>query len=403
MKDFTTPGFLQPVNATLMRRMNRSIVLELIRQSGPIARSEISRVLSLSMPTVMRIVDELGAQGLIRPSGETRGGNGRPREQLEYNKDGYTAIGIDLGGTKLYGALANIGGEILDEATRAQHRSTGEQSFTILCELIDLLIHSKLRKGIPIMGIAVGVPGVTHARAGVVEWAPSLMWRNFPLKQRLEVLFDFPIMVENDVNLAALGEQWFGAGKGVNNMVLLAIGTGLGAGLIVDGAIYRGHTESAGEVGYMVSDPSALGHVYDGFGAMESLVSGTGISERAVKLLRDRLPADQLASLSASDVFSAARRGEDWATQIVNETADHLSIAIANIAALLDPELIVLGGGVANSGDLLIPAIQARIAGIIPHIPRIEASILGTRATAMGAVTMTVHTAKDYYVVRRLY
>ncbi len=153
----------------------------------------------------------------------------------------------------------------------------------------------------------------------------------------------------------------------------------------------------------MVSNTSALGHVYDGFGAMESLVSGTGISERAVALLRGSVSEERLRELSASDVFAAARRDEPWATQIVSETADHLSIAIANIAALLDPELIVLGGGVANSGDILIPAIQARIAGVIPHVPRIEASLLGTRATAMGAVTMTVHTAKDYYVVRRLY
>jgi len=103
------------------------------------------------------------------------------------------------------------------------------------------------------------------------------------------------------------------------------------------------------------------------------------------------------------DVFNAARQGESWANQVVDETADHLSITIANITCLLDPELIVLGGGVANAGDLLIPAIQERLQGVIPHIPRIEASILGTRATVMGAITLTVHITKDYFVVRSLY
>lgn len=403
MKNFTTPGFLQPINATHMRRMNRSIILELVRQNGPMARSEISRSLKLSMPTVMRIVDELISEDLIHPIGDTKGETGRPRQLLEYHKQGYAVIGVDLGGTKLYGALANIGGEILDEIYRPQHGSTGESSFKLLCEIIESLNQSPHKKDLPLLGIAVGAPGVTHVRTGIVEWAPSLNWRNFPLKQKLEARFGMPVFVENDVNLAVLGEQWFGTGKGVNNMVLLAIGTGLGAGLIVDGAIYRGHTESAGEVGYMVSSVAALGKSYEGFGAMESIVSGTGVTDRAKKALQGHISDNKLSNLTATEVFSAARVGEIWAKQVVDETVDHLSVTIANIICLLDPELIVLGGGVANSGDILIPAIRQRIQGVIPHLPRIEASILGTRATVMGAITMTVHTTKGYYVVRRLY
>jgi len=402
LNNLKSPGFLQPINATHMRQMNRSIILELVRQNGPISRSEIGRALKLSLPTIMRLVDELITEGLIRSIGDTQGKSGRPRELLEYNKDGYAVIGVDLGGTKLYGALANIGGEILEEAHRPQHQSTGEKSFKILCNLIETLINSQNRHGIPIMGIAVGAPGVTHTREGVVEWAPSLNWRSFPLKQRLEDVFHLPVLVENDVNLAALGEQWFGAGKGVNNMVLLAIGTGMGSGLIIDGAIYRGHNESAGEVGYMVSSPAALGKTYDGFGAMESIVSGTGITKRARKILNGQLSEEILSSLTASDVFAAARKGEDWARQVVAETVDQLSITIANIASILDPELIVLGGGVSNSGDLLIPAIKERIQGVVQHLPRIEPSTLGTRATVMGAITMTVHTEINYFVVRRL-
>jgi len=133
MKNFKTPGFLQPINATSMRRMNRSIILELVRQEGPIARSEISQALDLSMPTVMRIVDELVMEGLVRSIGEKKGTTGHPREMLEYNKNGFAVIGVDLGGTKLYGALANIGGEILDEVYRSQHGSTGEKSFAPCC------------------------------------------------------------------------------------------------------------------------------------------------------------------------------------------------------------------------------------------------------------------------------
>ena len=390
------------IAARQMRQVNRSAILELIRQGSPIARSEISRLLKLSMPTIIRIVDELIEDGLVRSIGVTAGAAGRPRELLEYDKNGSSVIGIDLGGTKLYGALANIGGEILEEIQEQQNFSTGEQSYLLVKEMIRSLIRMAKQTQQKLLGVAVGVPGVTHFREGVVEWAPSLDWRNFPLKQRLEECSHVPILVENDVNLAALGEQWFGTGKGVNNMILLAIGTGMGAGLIIDGALYRGHNESAGEVGYMVSGIETLGQKYDGFGAMESIVSGTAVAERARKLLQGHGSKNQMDSLTAADVFAAARLGEGWARQVVEETADHISLTIINIASLLDPELIVLGGGVASSGDLLIPAIQQRIQGVIPHVPRIEASVLGTRATVMGATCMTVHRAKDYYVIRRL-
>jgi glucokinase-like ROK family protein len=403
MKNNKMPGFMKAINATSMRHMNRSMILELVRQEGPMARSQISQALELSMPTVMRIVDELIAQDFIQAIGDQKGDTGHPREMLEYNKNGYAVIGVDLGGTKLYGALANIGGEVLDEVYQSQHGSTGENSFSRLCTILETLVRSSKNCHLPLLGIAVGAPGVTHKHAGIVEWAPSLNWRDFPLKEKLEERFNLPVQVENDVNLAVLGEQWFGSGKGVNNMVLLAIGTGMGAGLILDGAIYRGQTESAGEVGYMVSNVDALGRAYTGFGAMESIVSGSGIAERARIVLDGKISHGKKSSLTAMEVFNAARQGEEWAKQVVDETIDHLSITIANIACLLDPELIVLGGGVANAGDLLIPAIQRRLQGVIPHVPRIEASSLGTRATVMGAITLTVHTTKDYYVVRSLY
>ncbi|HLA08765.1 MAG TPA: ROK family protein [Anaerolineales bacterium] len=391
------------INARQMRQVNRSAILELIRQFNPIARSEISRLLELSMPTIIRIVDELIADGSVRSTGETAGEAGRPRELLEYNKSGGAVIGIDLGGTKLYGALANIGGEILGEVYKSQHASSGEESFALVIDMVQSLIQLTNEKQQKLLGIAVGAPGITHVKAGVVEWAPSLSWRDFPLKQRIADRFHLPVVVDNDVNLAVLGEQWFGAGKGVNNLVLLAIGTGMGAGIVIDGVIYRGHTESAGEVGYFLPGINALGQRYDQFGAMESIVSGTGIAERAKRSLYGSRTEVELEALTASDVFDAARKGESWAVQIVDETADYLSMVIGDIATFLDPELVVLSGGVSNSTDLLIPPILTRLDGVIQHIPRLEVSTLGAKATAMGAISLILHLTKDYYVVRRLH
>ena len=182
-------------------------------------------------------------------------------------------------------------------------------------------------------------------------------------------------------------------------MMLVSIGTGVGAGLIIDGALYRGHSKASGEVGYLVPDVHALGKPYEGFGALESIVSGTGISERAA---HDQQEGADSPAPSSEDVFRAARAGEAWAQDVVEETIDYLALGIANINTLLDLELIVLSGGVARQSDLLIDGIYKRIHGVIPRIPRIEVSQLGRSATVMGAIVLVVHATDNYYVVRTL-
>jgi len=390
------------ITATEMRSVNRSAVLDYLRRNSPAARSIIARHLNLSLPTVMRIVDDLIEKGWVRPTGATEWSGSRRRDLLEYHKEGHAVIGIDLGGTKMFGALANIGGEIISELTVNGHGTSGEASYTMLVEIIKELSAVPRPRGQKIRGIAVGAPGVTHVQTGVVEWAPALNWRNFPLREKLERQFRLPCIVDNDVNLAALGEQWFGAGDGASNIVLITIGTGVGAGLIVDGMLYRGHHDSAGEVGYLISNRAELDQRYDKFGALESIISGTGIAERARAILGGKLSADQLARLDAQEVFDAYRRGEAWSRAVVDETVDYLSIAIINISTLLDPELIILGGGVAESADVLLPRVQARIQNVLPITPTIKVSTLGRRATVMGAIAQVVHLTSDFFVARKL-
>ncbi|MBN1260677.1 MAG: ROK family protein [Anaerolineae bacterium] len=385
------------INANQMRLINRSAILEFIRLHSPTSRTAIARELNVSMPTVMRIVDELFEEELLIEAGQTQKGVGRKRSLIAYNKEACLVIGIDLGGTKFYGALANIGGEILHEVSLQHHNTTGEESLALAANVITELLAQA--GGVQsIRGIAVGAPGITRNQEGIVEWAPSLNWRDFPLKQRLEEQFHLPIFVDNDVNLAVLGEHWFGAGRDTQNMMLISIGTGVGAGLIIDGALYRGHTKASGEVGYLVPDIQALGKSYEGFGALESIVSGTGISERAAK--REQAPGGM--PVNAEAVFDAARKGDSWAQEIVEETIDYLALGIANINTLLDLELIVLSGGVARQSDLLIKGIYDRINGVIPRIPNIQVSQLGRRATVMGAIVLVVHATDNYYVVRTL-
>ncbi|MGB9673661.1 MAG: ROK family protein [Anaerolineales bacterium] len=385
-----------------MRGINRTAILELIRREGPISRTEIARRLQVSVPTVLRIMDELVADKLVHCTGEKEWSGGRRRELVELNKADNLTIGVDLGGTKFYGAVADLGGNILFEDFVYQHGTKGEESYRLLVKLIHNLLDKINQTPHPIIrGVGVGAPGIT-SMDGVIQNAPSLEWNHFPLAERLRQDFELPVVVDNDVNLAALGELWFGEGQNYDHFVLINIGTGLGAGVVLDGALYRGAHQSAGEIGYMMPGREYLEKNYPGFGAMELLTAGFGIAERARQKLSHSLSPDELINLSAVDVFEAYRRGEPWSNEIVDTTVDYLAVVVINLIAMFDPQLIILGGGVSRSADILLPRITERVMGRIPIVPQLTASKLGLRGAALGAVASLIYQTSNTYIVRKL-
>ncbi|MFC1960961.1 ROK family protein [Chloroflexota bacterium] len=385
------------VTTQLMRLLNRSAVLDLIRERKKVTRTDIAQTLGLSSATVMRIVDELVEEDLVVWSGNSEASGGRPRMLLEFNTTAYAVIGLDLGGTKLYGTIADLGGTIQHEIYTPwqDNASDREDNIEQVCALIETLLAAPCPDGQKVRGIGIGAPGVTESEAGIVRWAPSLNWRDLSLRDMLQERFDLPVAIENDVNLAALGEYGFGVAKGAGSLVCMAIGTGIGAGIVIDRKIYKGHNYSAGEVGYLPPDLSHLGKKYPGFGALEGLASGLGVENRARQYLADHNMAipDQL---TGELVFATARAHEPWAQHIISETVDYLSFAISVIAAILDPEVIVLGGGVGRSADLLIDPILERIDGLIPSIPKLMQSNLGSQAAVMGAILLVMDTTTEY-------
>lgn len=388
--------------ASLIRRLNRTAVLDLIRECSPISRSEIARQLNMSMPTVMRVVDKLYQEDLVRWSGDSLPTGGRPGSLLEFNAEGYAVVGVDLGGTKMFGTVANLGGSIQSEIYRPWECNDPQEALEQVCDLISDLLARPRPPQQQVRGIGVGAPGVTFFESGVVAWAPSLGWRDLPLRDILTERFGLPVVVENDVNLAALGEYSFGAARGASSAVCIAVGTGIGAGIVIERKIYRGFTQSAGEVGYLPPDVSYLGRHYAGFGALESIASGSGVERRARQLLQElNLPLPEQGP-SAEEVFKAARLGQNWAVRVVDETVDYLAFTVAVISAVLDPEIVVLGGGVARSADMLIEPILRKLEGVIPSLPRLVASRLGYRATVLGAIMLVLDSTTDYVAVKNL-
>ena len=387
----------------LIRVLNRSAVFDLIRDEGPISRSEVSRRLKMSLPTVMRIIEELTEQNLIQLNGEMKSSGGRPSPLLEFNPTSHAVIGIDLGGTKMFGTVADLAGNVQEEFYVPWEEGNSENTLHSLFTLIDQLIAAPREEGQDICGIGVGVPGVTYADKGIVQWTPSLGWRDFPLKQLLVERYRLPVMIENDVNLAAMGEYAFGAGKGSASLVCIAIGTGIGAGIVIDRKIYHGIHSSAGEIGYLLPGTQFLGKNYETFGAVEMLASGTGIGKRGKEAFAASNPTQTQPTeeITSKTVFQAARQGEEWAVKVVSETIDYLAMIIASVSCVLDPEIIVLGGGVAREGDILINPIKQRLQGVIPIVPEIVQSELGYRAAVMGAIAQILDLTADYQAITK--
>ena len=393
---------IHTITAPEMRAINRSSILEFIRCAGPISRSRIAEGLKVSLPTVMRIVDELTAEGWVYETGEKEWSGGRKRTLVKFNGSDHQIIGIDLGGTKIFGALADLNGKILDEMYIDHHQTQADDSLQVVVHVIDELLKVASHSETPVCGIGIGVPGITVTETGEVNFAPALAWQGFPLKARLEERYPYTVVVENDVNLAALGEVWFGSEDyGKQNLVLIAIGTGIGAGVVINGDIYTGVHHMAGEIGYLLLDRGHLGRKYSGFGAFEQVASGTGIADQARRICKGQFPTEILETLTSEDVFAAARRHEKWAETILADTVDYLAQAIAAIMLLYDPDVILLGGGVSRSADLLIEPILRRLDGAIPTLPNLAVTRLGYRGAVMGAVMRLLRITSNHYTLQK--
>src|SRR5450830_206175 len=268
------------ISATQMRIINQSAVLELLRREPSVSRSDIGRKLGISLPTVMRIIDGLIDRNIVVELEEKEFSGGRRKQMLKFNQKDNLVIGIDLGGMTIYGALADIGGNILSDRkfSMPDLADSGAKLLGIMFQIIQEYLDLAILQGKKVLGVGIGAPGITRREDGVVVWAPSTKWRNFPLKQKIQENFpNLTILVDNDANLAALGEQWFGAGANYTDIFFLSLGGGTGGAVILDGMLYRGAHAAAGEVGSSLISKEDLSFVKERYGALEMSASGIGI------------------------------------------------------------------------------------------------------------------------------
>lgn len=391
------------ITPPVMRSINRTAILEHIRSSGSSSRAIIAKDLNLSLPSVVRIINELVEEKLLRYSGDFEDSGGRKRPLIEFNTDENITIGLDLGGTKAYACVIDLSGKVFCEKYVHVHSTKGTECYNFVVSLIEEMLVSARSQNKIIRGISVGVPGVTSHSKGEVIFAPSLEWSNLPLKSMLENHFNMPVIVENDVNMAALGEMWYGYGRQRKNIVLIAMGTGLGSGIIVDGCIYRGVNEAAGEIGYIILNNEELRKEYPLFGPLEYAIAGTGLELQAKEMLSRFSDNDETEDHTARGIFEAYASGEAWAAEIISNFIDKLAMAIIAVSAVIDPEIIILSGGMMNSASLIIDDVRDRIKGKLPAEIPCVVSELKARATILGGAVSLIHRTADYWVIRSMY
>lgn len=311
-------------------------------------------------------------------------------------------IGIDIGGTNIKSGLLDAQQRILSARTIETLSEAGFEACLVrILALIDELISAAGLSKPQIGCIGVGVPGpLSHAR-GVVLNAPNLKgWVNIPLRDRLQEGAGLRCVIENDANCAAFGEFRMGAGVGTRDMVMLTLGTGIGGGIVLGGQLVRGHFDSAGEIGHTIVDPDGRACPCGQRGCLERYASANAVAERfAEAVLADPKADSPLAqavrrgvAVDSADVLAARNGGDALAARIWGEMTQFLGIACVNLQHILNPELIVLGGGLVNAGaDLLEPVRQqfGRFQWrMCPDFPRIELATRGEQAAVFGAAAL---------------
>jgi predicted NBD/HSP70 family sugar kinase len=364
-------------------------VLEFIRKRGPVSRAQLARDSGLSKPTVSLALGALEEAQLVRRAGRTSGGKGPTAVLYELNPGAGWVIGLDVGTDRVRGAIADLTGQV---AVRLDQKARATSGKALIGQVAEMAASLAEQAGVTRRKVAfavIGSPGVFEPSTGHMAMAHNLPgWGRQGVFDDLRNRLGTEMRFENDVNLATLGERWHGLGKGVDNFVYLHIGTGVGLGLVLNGELFRGASGAAGEVAYLplaTADPHNRNNLRRG--ALESALGAEGIVREA-----------RLAGLAGAStpraVFDAAREGNAAAARIVSAVAERLALAIAAIVPVIDPELVVLGGGVGRNGDLLLEPVARELRALSPFRPRIEVSSLGADAELRGAVSLALEAAQ---------
>jgi predicted NBD/HSP70 family sugar kinase len=325
---------------------------------------------------------------------------------LRYSGGTRMVAAIQLHADRASGVLVDFDGKIVFRRDtifsrspipldRSAEEAAAEQNaqLEVVLDLLDLLLATGTSMGAPCLAVGVAVPGVVQFPEGAVGRMPEFGWNDVPLGHILRERSGLPVVVENDANALAFGELHRGAGKGLSSLVALFLDRGFGAGIITNGELHRGARAEAGEVGYLLMDRSALNRSYNEHGDLEDRIGSAALTKQAIER---GIALPESAVVTAEHIFALAESGNEAAREIADEILDMVSIAIAALVIVLDPELVIVGSSFMGSAETAIPAIQTRLTGRIIRVPRVEAATFREDAVLLGAAELAATEVNDF-------
>ncbi|TWP53409.1 ROK family protein [Lentzea tibetensis] len=372
-----------------MRALNQRAVLDRLRMLGAATRPQIAKDTGLSKPTVGQALVDLELHGLVRPIGRTSAGPGRSAVVYEPDPSAGYVLGVDIGRQRIRAAVADLAGSVV---ARVDERNRCRTAGALVRTVSELATQTVSDAGLTLSDVVVkviGTPGVPTGRS--VHHAPNLPgWERAGLLDELESALGTELVVENDANLAAIGEYASGAARSVGVFACIMVGTGIGMGVVVDGELFRGAHGAAGEIGYLPFGQST-----------RDVQRGQFEDAAAAASVLDMAARQGLSARSAREVFDLARAGDTRALDVVREEGARLAFLVAAVTAVVDPELVVLGGGIGGNLDLLCGPMEEVLRRTTPLVPRIVAGELGDGAVLAGAVAVGLESARELVFHRR--
>jgi predicted NBD/HSP70 family sugar kinase len=366
----------------ISRRMTLISIVQAITTYGPISRASVAKMTGFSKQTVSEIVSSLEQDGWVQTVGRTEGNVGRRAIVYEIVPEAALVASVDLGGTKVRVALCNLSGTVISQITEPTNQTGGK---AVVDQIGRIVLEAATKHGISpekIRIAVVGVPGVLDSKTGNINLAPNIAGIdgiNFPslLQERLGI----EVLVENDVNLAALGEHWMTHQGDKDDLVFLSIGTGIGAGIVIGGQLVRGATGGAGEIGFLPFGADPLEQESRKVGALERMTATSAIIDHYSKLSGKKK--------TVPEIFEATLAGDAAATQVLERAASYIARAIGAIAAVVDPACVVIGGSI-GAREELIKMIEPEISRCFPRPIHVEASVLGNHAALSGGASIAL-------------
>jgi glucokinase-like ROK family protein len=399
----------QSFHAPILVSLDGAEVIRIMNRQGQVSRTEISSITGWSKAKTSQVVQDLTAKGYLLEIGEGVSQGGRKPRLLSINDQLGLLVGLDIGATSVDMVLTNVCGKVLQRRTEpADVRKPPEEFLHRCSELILEMVTAQGRKPDQILGIGVGVPGPVDFSRGVLV-APPLMpeWENFPIRTYFQRTFvSAYVVVDNDVNIMALGEQRNGDGAGIENFIFIKIGTGIGSGIVSNRKLHRGSDGCAGDIGHICVDKQGAVCRCGNLGCLEAMAAGPAIATRALQvakngaspLLTQMMEANG-GILRPEDVNTACREGDQAALEIIRTSGQMIGEVLASLVNFFNPSHIFIGGGITNFGNHLLVAIRRSV--LRRSLPlattnlTINFSHMGADIGVTGAVTL----ARDYLFV----